>query len=120
LKQLPALFSAANEQERKSAMQGLSYLYPVLASGYADIAHAPQAHGKLFGFTPQQPDGGEWLWDGDRVASSLYGSLRNQHQPAYRERGSDFGLFRDIDNIDLNMQLEEEGLRATVVWRTGR
>lgn len=116
-KQLPALFNTANEQERKSAMEGLSYLYPILASGYADIREAPQAHEKLFGFAPTHPANGKWLWDGSRVTSSRYGSLQKQRQPAYREGQSDFGLFRDIESIDLNMQLEEAGLRASVVWR---
>ena len=121
-KQLPALFNTAQEQERKTAIQGLSYLYPILASGYADIGEASRAHNKLFGFTPIHPANGEWLWDGKRIASSRYGTLSKQQQPAYEEGMDDFGLFRDIDHIDLNMQLEAEGLRASVVWqlRPGR
>ena len=116
-KQLPGLFNAAQEQARKTTIQGLSYLYPILASGYADIEEAPQAHSRLFGFTPMHPANGEWLWDGKRIASSRYGTLSKQRQPAYEEDTDEFGLFRDIDHIDMNMQLEAEGLRASVVWQ---
>ena len=117
LLQLPGLHAAASDQSRAAALQGLGYLYPLLASGFATLDDAKKKHDRLFGFYPVHPGEGEWLWDGNRLSSSKYGSVFRQRQPGYEEGDRDFGILKDLDHLHVGMQFEESGLRTTVRWK---
>ena len=51
------------------------------------------------------------------MRSSVFGSLARQVQPEYKETDRDFGVFNGIDEMSLNMQFEETGLRVKAEWR---
>jgi hypothetical protein len=116
-KQLPSLFTSANEKTRSSAQKNMAYLYPLLASGYASVEDAVDKHFAMFGFRPAHPDGGKWLWDGRHLASSRFGNVVSQRQPDYEGENDKKGLLSKIDNVSLNMQFEEAGLRAILRWK---
>jgi hypothetical protein len=116
-KQLPGLFTAANEKTRSSAQKNMAYLYPLLASGYASVDDAGDKHFAMFGFRPTHPDGGKWQWDGRYLASSPFGNVMSQRQPVYAGENDNKGLLSKIDNVSLNMQFEEAGLRANLRWK---
>jgi HEAT repeat protein len=60
---LPALHTKAYSDYRISAVDGMGYLYPLLASGTAGtVAEAQEKHLALFGSKPVHPGSGEWLW----------------------------------------------------------
>ena len=115
--QLPGLFTSAQENSRKAVMEGMSYLYPLVASGYADIDTAADKHLLLYGFQPVHPGNGYWLWNDRKLISSLYGSAGHQKQPAYTAGDSNFGLLRGIESLSLNMQFEDTGLRSSIRWK---
>ena len=50
--QLPSLFAAAADQERKAEMSSLGRIYPFLVLNHGDLAKAMDEHNKLFGFHP--------------------------------------------------------------------
>lgn len=116
--QLPGLYTTAEEHNRKAARQGMAYLYPIVASGLADIDEAPEHHYRLYGFRPAHPGNGRWFWLHRQITSSIYGSAREQKQMSYRKEAPEFGLFRDIASLSLNMQFEDTGLRSLIRWRT--
>ncbi len=113
-KQLPALFTVASDTMRSAALKNMAYLYPLLASGYAKTNDVEQKHFELFGFKPVHPGKGAWQWNGQHIASPLYGAVAGQKQPGYREDGERMGLLRNIDWSSLNMQFEDAGLRASL------
>jgi hypothetical protein len=115
--QLPGLFAAWNEKTRASSQKNMAYLYPLLASGYASVDDLEKKHFELFGFKAVHPEGGKWQWDGRHIASSQFGSIRAQKQPSYQGEDEGMGLLRNIDNIRLNMQFEDSGLRAMLRWQ---
>jgi hypothetical protein len=114
--QLPALFAAAAEQQRKAAFRGMAYLYPVTLLYPGDIALALEHHQRLFGFAPAHPAGGEWQWENGRLASTQYGDLQHRRQPAYAPGEADFGLFGRISDLFLNLQFENSGMRTLLEW----
>jgi hypothetical protein len=114
---LPALFTAAQEQNRRAVMEGLGMLYPVVASGLAEVKEAAAAHQQLFGFTPVHPDGGRFEQVDGTLQSSVFGRPGAEQQPpSEAAAGGDFGLLRQVRLLDLSMQLEQDGLRARCVW----
>jgi hypothetical protein len=116
-RQLPALYASALAQERAATMQGISYLYPLLVSVCKTPAEAVAAHAQLFGFKPLHPASGEWLWQDGVLASSVFGTPRAQKQPEYQPGKRDFGMLpTEIDQISVNMQFEDAGLRTSVRW----
>ena len=115
--QLPSLFAAAADRWRMAAIEGNGYLYPLLASGYARIDDAAEAHARLFGFQPAHPAGGQWRWETGEVVSSLYGSAGHQKQPAYQDGDRSFGVLKEIAHLDVSMQFEDTGLRTRVCWQ---
>jgi hypothetical protein len=114
---LPSLHAAASEHEAVAALDGAALLYPLLESGYATIGEAAAAHMKLLGFQPVHPAGGTWTWDGRSVRSTTFGSVRRREQPPHRSGDSDFGLMREIEELSLGMQLEDDGLRTRARWK---
>ncbi len=116
--QLRGLFAAAVEREQAAATQGMALLFPLVFSGFAGPDDAQEKHALLFGYTPVHPGAGNWQWDGLNLASSRYGSVRSKRQPPYEEAEDNFGLLHDIENLRLNMQFEDSGLRAAIRWKT--
>jgi len=115
--QLPGMFTSASEKNRNGSLEGMGYLYPIVVSGHAAIQGAPAEHARLFGFRPAHPGDGAWTWDGQDIVSDLYGSVREQRQPAYVKGETKFGLLGDIDTLSLNMQFEDTGLRTKLRWK---
>jgi len=115
-RQLPGLFAAAAGQQRGSAMNGIGYLYPLLLAGEPDVETALAKHGRLFGFRPVHPPGGDWEWKGRELHSTVFGTATHQKQPEYREGNRAFGVLQGVERLSLNMQFEESGLRATCRW----
>lgn len=115
--QLPGLHATAGEKERAAAFQGMGFLYPLVADGYASLETAFGQHLNLFGFTPRQAPDDQWAWVDDAIESSLYGSVFHKKQPAYDEE-ADFGLMGGIEDVSIQMQFEETGLRSSIRWKT--
>jgi hypothetical protein len=115
--QMPGLFASASERERQVAMQGMGYLYPLLASGQSTLAEAAATHARLFGFRPDFPPGIGLAWNGRDLTSKLFGSVRAQRQPPYVKGVADFGLLKKIDVLGLNLQFEATGLRTVLSWK---
>ena len=72
----------------------------------------------MFGFKPLHPKGGEWQWDGKHLSSSQFGNVISQKQQSYKKSNDGMGLLRNIDNLSLNMQFEDSGLRAILRWKS--
>ena len=68
-RQLPALFSSAAEQMRHNSVHGAACLMPLLVAEpdgnakEASIDGSAQRLKELFGFIPDHPGGGQWLWN---------------------------------------------------------
>ncbi|MFW5802335.1 MAG: hypothetical protein ACOCWJ_00315 [Verrucomicrobiota bacterium] len=115
--QLPALYSAAAEQRRKAAFEGIGYLYPLtLLPNVSSAEDALRKHQTLFGFRPVHPGDGQWTLEREVPRSSAYGSLARRRQPAYEPGNDDFGLFGAVEQLFLNMQFEDDGLRSLLKW----
>ena len=114
--QLPSLFTSAADQERRATLAGLGRLYPLLASGSADIDTASERHQQLFGFRPLPVTGDRWIWQDGHLVSTLYGSVHRQRQPAYAP-DRPFGLMQLIDSLQMTMQFEDAGLRSVIRWK---
>ncbi len=113
--QLPGLFASASDQERRSTLNGMGRLYPIVLSGLADADSASEYHQQVFGFRPIHPNNGRWIWKDFNLGSTVYGDVRRQRQPGY-EPGKPFGLMQNIEVIDLQMQFEDAGLRSRITW----
>ncbi|MCP5524642.1 MAG: hypothetical protein H7A46_24195 [Verrucomicrobiales bacterium] len=120
---LPALFTAAKEQERHAAMEGLAMLYPVLDAAGDDLPAVTERHARLFGFAPVHPNGGEFQVVDQRLQSTEFGRFGAEQQPAFEMGDRDFGVLRRVQSLDLSVQFEQDGLRARCSWeftpRTG-
>lgn len=114
--QLAGLFTAACEQQRQVAYAGTSYLYPLLADGRTTLDTALARHRALFGFVPLHPQPGTWQWADGGLLSSRFGNPAHQVQPVYQPGDRDFGLFRDLSQLTLSMQFEDDGLRTKCRW----
>ncbi len=116
--QLPGLHAAASEQRGHAALQGAGLLFPLLTSGHADMKNAADVHMDMFGFTPQHPGEGKWLWKDGHVVSTTCGSVNRLKVNKHEEGDTDFGLMKTIQSLKLEMQFEESGLRSKVRWKT--
>jgi hypothetical protein len=115
--QMPGLFTAACEQERKVSVQGQRYLYPLLAGGTGSVAEAAALSRELFGFAPEHPGKGQWVWADGQVRSTVYGDARHPVQPEYKPGDRPFGVLAGLDMLNVNMQFEDAGLRVTTRWK---
>ncbi|MEI7880588.1 MAG: hypothetical protein WCI95_06905 [bacterium] len=116
--QMPGLFTAACEQERAAAFQGLRYLYPLLACGADSPVEAEAQCRRLFGFAPEHPGSGRWLWEKGRLLSSIYGDQLHPRQPEYKAGARAFGILDGLDLLNLNLQFEDAGLRVLTRWKS--
>jgi HEAT repeat protein len=117
--QLPTLHTRSYADYRVAAVDGMGCLFPLLVSGAADtIDRAIARHLELFGFAPMHPLGGTWTWEDGSIASTLFGTAEHPVQPAYVPGDRNFGLFPTLGAIEASAQLEAEGLRTRVRWRS--
>ena len=115
--QMPGLFTAACEQERDAAVQGERYLYPFLTCGAGSVAEAVSQCRALFGFAPEHPGKGHWVWEHGQIRSTVYGDSRHPVQPEYKPGDRPFGLLAGLDLLNLNLQFEDAGLRVVTRWK---
>jgi hypothetical protein len=114
---LPALHMATMTDYRAMVVEGMGYLFPLLASGHAStVEQARSLHADLFGYTPVHPVDGDWIWKDGALSSTMFGTLERPRQPLFDPENRSFGLIRGIDQISVNMQMEDEGLRARLRW----
>lgn len=116
VKQRPALFASASAQQQKSALSGNNLLYPFMISGTKSIDEALKKVKTQLGFLPVHPGTGNWQWKNGQVSSSTYGDAQQQFQTEYKKDEA-FGILRDIERVNMNMQFEDDGLRAQVRWQ---
>ena len=115
--QMPGLYTAACEQERAAAVQGERYLYPLLAAGAAAVPEASDQCRALFGYAPEHPGRGQWVWENGRLRSTVYGDARHPIQPEYKPGDSLFGVLAGLETLNLNLQFEDAGLRVITRWK---
>lgn len=115
--QMPGLFTAACEQERAAAVQGCRYLYPFLISGAGSVAEAASQSRALFGFAPEHPGKGQWVWENGHIRSTVYGDSWHPVQPEYKPGDRPFGLLAGLETLNLNLQFEDAGLRVVTRWK---
>jgi len=118
--QLAALFTAAQDQQRRAAMEGIGCLYPLTMGGTGDPAAAIEQHFRLLGFRPVHPAGGAWERRDGGLESTVYGRLHAARQPAYAAGRRDFGALRGLDRLSVSLQMEDGGLRTLCRWRYHR
>jgi hypothetical protein len=113
---LPGLFASQAEQNQQSALTSMAALLPWLQAlgGTPDAAAA--RYRAVFGPVPLHPGAGSWLWKNGTLASSTYGSPTQWSVPRYSASDGTFGVFQGATLLDLNMQFESGGLRATCRW----
>lgn len=122
-RQLPALFSSAAEQMRHNSVHGAACLMPLLVGDSetkASVDSSAERLKELFGFVPQHPGGGRWLWNERHgaVESSLFGSLMQNQQPGYdRAAEAQLGLLKNVPKVSVEMIFEQDGLRSNIRWR---
>ena len=116
-KHIAALFTSAMETERVAAMQGIARLHPLLLAGETDVKEALERHAAWFGFAPKHPGRGEWTWKDGLLSSSTFGHFGKQVQPAHEKGSRAFGVFSDVDELNVNLQFEDTGLRVRAEWR---
>jgi hypothetical protein len=114
--QLPALYTSAAESYQKASLQGMAYLYPLLLTATDRPQEAAALQKKLFGFVPVHPPGGKWTYKNGNLESTAFGSGYKWMVPPYTRGDRDFGLLKNVDELELNVQMEEDGLRSTVRW----
>ncbi|MFT5240975.1 MAG: hypothetical protein ACI9OU_000679 [Candidatus Promineifilaceae bacterium] len=116
--EMRALYLSALEGQREAVMEGLTYLYPLLASGIAPDA-ALQRHHALFGFAPVLPDNARLDWDGYVPGLDGFGTLFAQEQPPFDPEAV-FGALQGVGDASASMQFEATGLRTIVRWRLNK
>jgi hypothetical protein len=115
---LPALYTATQESLRKAAFKGNEYLLPFALVGDGNIENARSLHARVLGFKPIHPGNGTWLLKDGVLRSSTFGAFGDAMQPTFK-KGEDFGVLQGVKHLGLNMQLEDEGLRAILMWKWG-
>ncbi len=115
VRQRPALFASASNQQRQAAMSGINLLYPFMMAGAESVEQAIQQARKQLGAEPVHPGKGRWLWRNGLLSSSIFGNAIQQYQAEYQEDKS-FGILRQVQQVQINMQFEDDGLRAQVRW----
>ena len=118
VEQLPALHIKVYTDYRAAAVDGMGYLFPLLVTGVSGtVDDAVEKHFEIFGFRPVHPNPGRWLWRDSTLTSSEFGTALNPVQPEYTPGSRDFGVFPSLSMLNVNMQLEDSGLRARIRWR---
>ena len=115
VKQRPALFASASAQQRKAAMSGINVLYPFMVSGTNSIEAASKQVKAQLGYLPIHPGNGKWQWKSGRLSSTVFGDSTRQYQSEYNDNEA-FGVLQKVKNVRMNMQFEDDGLRAQVRW----
>jgi len=92
-------------------------LYPLLACGAGSVADAINQSRLLFGFAPEHPGQGQWVWENRKIRSARYGDARHPVQPEYKPGNRPFGLLAGLGTLNLNLQFEEAGLRVVTRWK---
>ncbi len=115
--QMPGLFTATCEQERAASLQGGRYLYPLLACGATSVKEAADQSRVMFGFAPEHPGKGQWVWENGQVRSTVYGDMLHPSQPEYMPGVRQFGFLAGFDRLNLNLQFEDSGLRVLTRWK---
>jgi hypothetical protein len=115
---LAGLFATQAEHDQMAALSSMSALLPLLQTGSATPAEAAARHATLFGSRPLHPKTGDWVWANGKLQSSVYGSATQWRVPMYKPEVGGFGLFDGTTLLDLNMQFEQGGLRATARWKS--
>lgn len=110
-----ALHLSAMEGQRLAVMEGLAYLYPLLAAEVSP-EEVMARHREVFGFGPVLPGDIIPAWDGFIPSFPGFGSLLAPEQPTYDSEKS-FGTLQGIQQLSASMQFEESGLRTIVRWR---
>lgn len=100
--QLPGLFAAASDANRRAVMSGLGRLYPFMLSGAKSVEEAETLHQRLYGFYPKAIGNDRWNWTDYRMTSEQFGHPTDQRQPAF-DPDEPFGLMNRIESLKLNM-----------------
>ncbi len=116
IRQRPALFASASDKQRQAAMSGIGVLYPLLAAGANSVEQAQEQVEQLLGYRPIHPGRGKWQWKDSALSSSVFGNPRQQYQADYESDSETFGLLRRVKRLQMNMQFEDDGLRASARW----
>lgn len=116
-RQLPGLFYSAARRSQAAALKGASTLYPLLLTVSGDPGSAAKKNADLFGFTPLHPRPGEFTWEKGKAGSTLYGTAARWKHPPFRKGDRAFGLLQGMESLTVNMQLEDDGLRARTRWK---
>ena len=111
-----ALFTAAHEKQRDSALFGAGHLFPLVWSGNATETDMIKRHTELFGYAPRHPENGEWQVKDGHVVSSSYGSVFDPRQPLFSEETSTGALLEKFSSTEIEMQFERSGLRSIIRW----
>ncbi len=114
----PGLFLSYAEQQQKVAQIGMGMLYPIIKSGLAPLEQAEDSLMKLLGYSPVHPYSGRWVYRNMRIESTHYGDVYRNRIPDYVHGDKDFGLFKHIHALNVGLQFEDDGLRATLKWKT--
>jgi hypothetical protein len=112
---LAALFATQAEHDQMAALTSMGSLVPLLQTISATPDEAAARHRALFGATPLHPGAGAWRWQEGELESNRYGSATRWKVPAFVP-GAGFGLLDGATLLDLNLQFESGGLRATARW----
>ncbi len=116
-RQQAGLFTAAAERERAANLNGMACLWPLLLTGCKDPAAAQQKHAALFGCAPEHPGVGRWQWRDGNLRSSVFGGFGDACQPEYKAGDRPFGLLQGMEQLRLNLQFEDTGLRVIARWK---
>ncbi|MCU7960908.1 MAG: hypothetical protein KZQ58_13130, partial [gamma proteobacterium symbiont of Bathyaustriella thionipta] len=92
VRQRPALFASASEQQRKAAMSGINVLYPLMLAGAGSVEEARQQIKVQLGFEPKHPGRGHWQWHNHVLSSSVFGTVDKQTLPQYKADDELFGI----------------------------
>ncbi|MCC5845931.1 MAG: hypothetical protein JJU05_16915 [Verrucomicrobia bacterium] len=113
----PGFAAAALDRARKQAHNALGTLQVFHQTGSRTLEDALAASARLFGFTPVHPSPGEFLWTPGEPLSSAFGHLHEGRQPPL-EDADIRGLLPPLHSLDISLQLEDEGLRTRIHWKT--
>ena len=103
------------ESSRAEIHRAMAQLLPWLVAGAATPEAAGLRSRKIVGRRPVLPEGSELAWSGGLLTSAEYGRPLDPRQPEF-DPDRPFGLFQDLHDLDIAMEIEEDGLRTVVRW----
>ena len=71
----------------------------------------------MFGFVPEHPGKGQWVWENGKIRSTVYGDILHPSQPEYVPGTGQFGFLAGFEMLNLNLQFEDSGLRVLTRWK---